>query len=211
VRATPTPGRARTARRYRLRTLVTTWLAVIVVVALSVAHGAGVVGLSQAVRLGVAIVGALAVILVAGIVRDESDPPPELPSAVRRARPRPRVERWASSLAMLASRRRRAVEEVRRRADVAGEWAGMEQIVRFSESSAMDFHVRLRPRVSAVVRRRIELAGIDPSDTARVTEALGPLGPPLVHMGARPPQDRHAPGVPAAAVRDVLRRAEELM
>ncbi len=200
----------RTPSRYRLRVRVTGSLAVLGVAGLAVAHGSGVVGLDQAVRIAVAIVGALALILAVGIVRDQAEPPLQVPAAVITARPPGRVERLAGWTVDRASWRRRAIEGRRHRTDLSGEWAGVEQIVRFSETSAMDFHVRLRPRISAVVTRRLEIAGVDPADSARVAELLGPIGPLVADRRPRPPEDRQAPGVPAPAVRDLLRRVEEL-
>lgn len=91
-----------------------------------------------------------------------------------------------------------------------GEEHAIAHLVRFGEISAMDFHIRLRPRLAAVLGRRLASAGIDPTDLASVSRSLGPLAASLLDPTLAPPRERDARGVAAADVALLLERAEEL-
>jgi hypothetical protein len=161
-------------------------LSVLVAGALVLAHGAGVIGASEAARVGVAALGVLYLGAVIVTLNGELDVAEQEGGAWRR---------WHRSV---------------QPADERDEVTGLAMLVRFSEMSAMDYHVRLRPRIARIAERRLESSGIALADRDRVAAALGPLGPDLVDPELRPPVERDAPGVPATEVRDLLLRLDAL-
>ena len=189
--------------RRRRRPVIAYGLALTSVVALTLAHLAGALGLVQAIRIGVAATGLIS-LAVAGRYLFALCAEPI--AAIRREQ--------APLLATLAALARGALHgrrwKARRRKGPVGEVARLERLVRFSQTSAGDFHSLLRPRVSAVAARRLEDAGIDIADSRAVASALGPDGARLVDPLARPPDDRDDPGTPATVLLDVLRRLDTL-
>lgn len=187
----------------RRRARLTAVLAGIVVAGLVLAHLAGLVGLDQALRAGTGAVGLLCLAFVLHVLAlsDGEDVEAGAPGRGAAARLR-RVRR---RLASLLSRRTRSAGS-----RPVGQTEGMEELVRLSASSAMDFHVRLRPRLSAAALFRLENAGIDPADRAAVAAALGPLGPVVADPNPRPPADRSAPGPSPREMAALLRRLEQL-
>ncbi|MHB1987427.1 MAG: hypothetical protein ACYCSF_05525 [Acidimicrobiales bacterium] len=153
---------------------------------LALAHLAGVLGLTAAIRVGVAVLGVIALaVVVHGLLATGDGASGD--------------DGWVKE-----PRRARAGRPG------FGEVGGLERAMRFGESSAMDFHMVLRPRISAVATRRLVEAGIDPADPTAVESVLGPLGAFVVDPDAKAPADRQGPGVPAAAVRDVLSKLNAL-
>lgn len=187
----------------RSRALLTAMLAAIVVVGLALAHLAGLIGLDQALRAGTGLVGlvCLAFVLRVLALSDGEDLEAGAPERGGGAG----LRRLRLHLASLLSRSTRTAEN-----RPVGQTEGMEELVRLSASSAMDFHVRLRPRLSAVALFRLENAGIDPADPAAVTAVLGPLGPAVADPSPRPPSDRTAPGPSPRQVAALLRQLEQL-
>ena len=187
----------------RRRARVTGVIAGIVVAGLALAHLAGLLGLDQALRAGTGAVGlvCLAFVLHVLALSDSDDLEPGAPERGAAAG----LRRLRRRLASLLSRSTRTAEN-----RPVGQTEGMEELVRLSASSAMDFHVRLRPRLSTVALFRLENAGIDPADPAAVTAALGPLGPAVADPSPRPPSDRTAPGPSPRQVAALLRQLEQL-
>ena len=83
----------------------------------------------------------------------------------------------------------------------------IERELTMANASAFDTHARLRPLVRVIVRIRLAARGL------RLEASEDLLGPELWELARddRPaPTDRHAPGIPAAALRRLLERLETL-
>lgn len=177
---------------------VARWAGGVVLVILVVLHLWGILALPAAIRIGVAILGTVLLAVAArALPTTELDPRQDGDVPARRV---------PAFLGRLAFFGRRAL----RRGSPEGPGGGLEMAMRFSESSAMDFHRLLRPRLVAVANRRLADAGIDPSDRQAVEAVLGTTGASLVDPAARPPHDRQAAGVPVTTVRDLLSELDQL-
>lgn len=177
----------------------------LVAAGLLVARLAGVMGTVATIRLGVALVGLLALNTVTSLLSrlEPLGPPGPLAAAT------PEGSGAGRPLGLLArARRRLGRKPVEMRTNEPPEVVTLDKLVWLSESSAMDFYSLLRPRLAAVGRRRLRGAGIDPDDEPAVAAALGPGAEWMKPSG--PPEDRHAAGVRAEAVLELLRRLESL-
>ena len=171
--------------------------AVASIVVLVALHVAGGLRLSFSVRIGIGALGLAVLWPVAGALlglldRDGDDwtgaPLPRPVSTLR--------ERIAARRSGLRPASRREVEE-------------LSLLLRLSAESPADFHVRVKPRLAAVVRHRLGAAGVDVADADAVRSAFGDLAVSLLDDTSRIPRDPKTPGVPPVVVRDLLRRAEE--
>ncbi|MHB8436649.1 MAG: hypothetical protein ACYDC0_12370 [Acidimicrobiales bacterium] len=172
--------------------------------ALTLARLMGAIGTTDAIRADVGLTGLTALVYVVSTFRsllgqaERDETPLKVPGL--------------SSLLALAGRlaHRNRSSRSQARAEGTAAFVAAEQLVRFSESSAMDFHSKLRPRLSAVAMSRLTARGIDLSDRDEVSAVLGPVGADLVDPSRAAPADRDLPGVPASVVRDLLFRLDDL-
>ena len=89
--------------------------------------------------------------------------------------------------------------------------SAMERQVGLARGSAGDVHDRLAPLLRDIARDRLLTAGIDlDRDPDVAAAALGPETWELVRPDRRPPADRHARGVPPAAIRAAVARLEQI-
>lgn len=91
--------------------------------------------------------------------------------------------------------------------------AALEQSVRFSTTSAGDFHSRLRPVLVDIARHRLAERGIQldgPAQQERAEAVLGTVTYDVVRPGVEAPTERFAPGFPRAIVETVTARLREL-
>lgn len=154
---------------------------IVVALAAAAAHGLGWMSLDAAIRLAIAGAGIAAVVVA---VRSLPVNRTALATALRdKDEPLGDVREWD-------------VKAVR--------------MVRFSQTSAFDFHAMLKPRLVAVAQRRLEEVGVDPSRRADVEAVLGPFGAWAVDPSVVAPRDREQAGIPAEAVRDLLSRLDSL-
>lgn len=205
------PRRRRRSRQAYAKEAIV--VSAVAVAALGIVHGVGSLGLSQAVRIGIGVLGAVWLPYAARSLaeasadgrapaRSRAGAAGSLPLAVR-LRARPLFARFDR-----VGRLRRVGRT--RRSEPPEDWEITRALVRLSESSAIEFHTRIRPRVATVARHRLAAAGIDPSDRGAVLAAIGEVGAAVLDPSVAPPRDREAAGVPAAALVSLLRRLEEL-
>jgi hypothetical protein len=180
----------------------------VVAAGVAVAHGAGVLGLSQAVRIAVGLAGVLWLPVAAGTLSRACRPID--PHAVRPApsRLRSRLARVAPGLVRRHTHPGRHGPE--REGTAPEPWEATVALIRLSASHGLEFHARIRPRVAAVARRRLRSVGIDPSDLEAVRAVIGELGAAVADPAPAPPPDREAPGVPVVELVALLSRLEEL-
>lgn len=189
----------------RRRVLIAGTLAATVIVGVFIATVVGALAASAATRIGVGAVGVVGVWLTSATLRDMTVPPPGTHGALPRALPSRRRSRARVIATWLGRRVRPGRPEIRHTP-----WAELEATVRLAETSAADFHIRLRRRLAVTIGRRLRIAGIDPNDRDRVVGALGELAAQIVDPASDVLEDRHAPGVPATELRELLRKVEAL-
>lgn len=153
-----------------------------VVAALAVAVGTGLPDPVLAGRAATAVLGLLAVAVVIRVL------------AAALPRPLP-----VGRLVEATTTPRRQAE---RREDV------LERELRFAATSALDYHVRIRPVLEELARTRLARRGVRLGEE-RARAVLGEEGYRLVETRAELP-DRLAPGVDLGAVERLLERLEEL-
>jgi hypothetical protein len=182
----------------------------VVVAGVAVAHGAGVLGLSQAVQIAVGLAGVLWLPVAAGTLSRACRPLDPQAAPVRPAPSRLRSQ-IARVLPVLASRHARPGRHGPELEGTPPEpWEATVALIRLSASHGLEFHARIRPRVAAVARRRLRSVGIDPSERDAVRAVLGELGAAVADPAPAQPPDRDAPGVPVAELIGLLSRLEEL-
>ncbi|HLI44112.1 MAG TPA: hypothetical protein VKU92_06545 [Acidimicrobiales bacterium] len=176
----------------------------VVVAGVAVAHGAGVLGLAQAVRIAVGLVGVLLLPVAAGMLARACGPidPHATAGPLAPGRLRSRIARLVPGLVRRHGPRQDGTPHE--------PWEATVALVRLSASHGLEFHARIRPRVAAVARHRLGSVGIDPSDREAVRAVLGELGAAIADPAPAEPPDRDAPGVPATELVALLRRLEEL-
>jgi len=84
----------------------------------------------------------------------------------------------------------------------------LERALRLGRLTAGDFHVLLRPRLAELASSSLARRGV-PLGSEAARAALGDAYA-LVDPAAPPPADRSDPGVPLAAVSDLVQRLEQL-
>jgi hypothetical protein len=193
-------------RLRRRRVAIAGILAAVVAAGLGLTLVAGALAPADVSRIAVGVLGVIGIWLAGATLQDVTERPDDHADDAARAVMR---AQWRAHLRAFADRTFRKASWRWHDSELDG-WVGLEQIVRFSEGSAVDFHARLRPRLSTTISRRLRTAGIDPADRAQVVAVLGELGAGIVEADSFPPHDREAPGVPAVALRDLLRRVESL-
>jgi hypothetical protein len=85
--------------------------------------------------------------------------------------------------------------------------ASIEQAIRFSTTSAGDFHTRLRPVLADISRHVLSERGIQLDAPVQRERAEAVLGTPtyeIVRPDAEPPQERFAPGISRREVESVV-------
>ena len=88
-----------------------------------------------------------------------------------------------------------------------------ERLISLAAGTAGDLHFRVRPTLRDIARSRLADHGLDLDDPVDSDEAARRCGPVLweVVRPDRPtPDDRHAPGLPAAARPDLIDHLERL-
>lgn len=166
--------------------------------ALVLAHLAGAVTVTTALRIGAAVVVFPLLVSAPRALSASLPSPTEIGAGPDLSSTLTRLVAWAGGW---------------RRSRLAGGTSEEEEtahLVRFGEISAIDFYVRLRPRLSAVLTRRLLLAGVDPTDLESVSRLLGPLATSILDPATQPPRDRAAPGVAVGDVARLLEQAEAL-
>lgn len=180
-------------------------LVAVIVAALVIADLAGAMGLTQCIRLGTAAVGAVALGSVLRVLSRALLEEPQASGAAVSI-PGAALRRYLDRLVSFSpGRRGRHLGLARREAT---ELSRTEALVRLSEQSEADFHVRLKPRLRPLVESRLMRAGIDLSDKERVSALLGPVPVLATHRSSQASAD--SPGVPAAELCELLRRIEGL-
>lgn len=84
----------------------------------------------------------------------------------------------------------------------------LERELTLATATAFDLHARLRPTLREIATMRLASRGLRLDEQGE--EALGEELWELVRPDRRPPADRHAPGIPPAALRRVVDRLEAL-
>ena len=89
--------------------------------------------------------------------------------------------------------------------------AKLERAVALSAVTAFDFHARLRPTLREIAASKLAARGLVlDSGSPATREALGDDLWDLLRPDGRPPDDRSAPGLPLARLRNALDRLEQI-
>lgn len=91
----------------------------------------------------------------------------------------------------------------------AAAWQGLERALRFGATTIGDYHLLVRPRLSALAAAKLNRRGVPLSDPERARALLGEsfnLVDPRIAL----PADRLAPGIPISEIDPLVRALEEL-
>jgi len=87
----------------------------------------------------------------------------------------------------------------------------LEHAVEFSQTTAFDFHFRLRPHLVRVAAYRLALRGVQlEAQPDRASQILGEEAWDLVRPDRRPPERHNAPGLELARLRRVVETLDAL-
>jgi hypothetical protein len=87
----------------------------------------------------------------------------------------------------------------------------LERLTEFATATAFDFHHRLRPHLVRVAEHRLAARGIRlAGQPERARTLLGDDAWDLVRPDREPPDQRHAPGVSASRIGDLVERLRAL-